>query len=513
MNKKSLILLILFMGICLICPIILISDNRTAYFCTVETDECDMVAVRIHKGLIDEVLRPYYCEGNDTYYYFLPASVSGDRIYGASRNVYVDGEKVDRLTGFEWKDNMEYMLAFGDDCIRACFMRSSDIPTLYISTDTGHMHLVNMDRSYEEKGTLTVMDETGRLSYRGGITLNARGNYTFEGFDKKAYHMTLDDKASLLGMAEDRDWLLLANSCDYSYMGNKLALDMWEGAIADSGAFSPDAEYADVYCNGEYWGLYLLTEKIKVGKNRVDIHNGYLLERDYRVLDEDVPACFVTRDYGTPVRLRSPKDASDDEIENICERVSEMEQAIMADDGYSETGGYYLEYIDLDSWVKFYALKELAYDSDMDQTSMFFYKDNDSIDDRFYMGPVWDFDQAFGGVEEFYSPEVLYVRPGSWLAALYDKSEFREALCRCWDDYYAGYLRDVAPFRIDEWQTLIRDSADMDCMRWSRINGYTLSYKWPAPDGTFVYDYSFDREVDALRSWIGRRTDYLDTIW
>ena len=98
--------------------------------------------------------------------------------------------------------------------------------------------------------------------------IHGRGNSSFSTFLKKPYNIELNKAAGILGMNRDKDWCLLANAWDYSYMNNKLALDMAAGAGFE---YVPDAEYADIYFNGNYYGIYLVAEKAEVSAEKISI--------------------------------------------------------------------------------------------------------------------------------------------------------------------------------------------------------------------------------------------------
>ena len=553
MNKKLIVLITLFVGICTLASFSISIGSRNVQFCSLYEDT---VSISIRFNSYEEIINPYYCKREDVYYYFLPSVLCGKEIYNDLYGIelYMDDRKVSEYGKFEWTDGETYNMRYADTEIKVIFAASSDIPALFISTDTGSMDQLNADKLYSECGNISVIEADGSISYHGGVSLRGRGNSTYR-FDKKPFNMKLDDAAGILGMDIDRDWCLLANSWDYSYMNNKLAFDMASKAGFD---YVPDAEYADVYFNGDYWGIYLVTEKVEVDENRIDITDlkeenervnpgldlseaetfdsgskrgvflanisdditgGYLLERDYRLRPSYAArvmttSYFETADYGTSINIKSPEYASEEEVEYISNLTNEMEQAIMSPTGYSQCGKYYLDYIDLDSWVKWYMVAEIAYDLDKDGTNTYFYKDIDTVDTKFHMGPVWDYDCRFGGTDSYSRADILTKLngTGNWCYNLYEKPEFYEKICEEWNSFFKGYLTEEAQENIDLWQTLIRKSVSMDNIRWYRGGG---PIKWPGADNSdqFTDIYSFDEQVDHLRNWIRERCDFLDIYW
>ncbi len=517
-------------------------------------------AIRIRINSHEEVINPYYCPQDYTYHYFLPGSFCGQTIYNDTYdgNLSIDGKKIGRRDKFEWKEGVTYHVNNNgaEDIVR--ISAGSGIPVIFISSGAEKMGEFD-GKEYSQVEKAEIIESDGRITYSGGMSIKCRGNSTYD-FDKKAFNIKLDYKAGIFGMPEDRNWVLLANAWDYSYMNNKLAFDM---ASTSGLRFTPRCEYSDVYVDGNYWGLYLVTEKTEVETNRIeitdldkknqranpqtviseaetfdqgdkrgvlldndpgDITGGYLLERDYRFDKEYgssrkmTTSYFETKGMHTPIGIKSPEFASKKEVDYICDLISEMEQAITSPDGYSDSGKYYLDYIDLDSWVKWYMIAEIAYDSDKDVTNTLIYKDADKKDPLIYMGPVWDYDNRFGGSVNSPSPLVLsklehdgWLADAGWCRYLYDKNEFHDAVLREWKGFFRNYLQNDAMDNIDKWQDKISKSVRCDNIRWYRGEGYNK--KWPTEDGEFSDKYSFEEEVSYLKGWIDMRREYLDCYW
>ena len=128
------------------------------------------------------------------------------------------------------------------------------------------------------------------------------------------------------------------------------------------------------------------------------------------------------------------------------------------------------------------------------------------------MGPVWDYDNRFGGEEDFASPEVLSgLSPDGWLVRLLEKPEFQDAVVREWNAFFRDYLQKEAPEKIRRWQEEIRQSVRMDNVRWFRGPGYPV--KWPSAGEIFTDEYDFDSQVDYLQSWLEARCAFLDRRW
>lgn len=556
MNKKTVLLGILVAIACVLAVFGMIMLNKNVRLIL---DEHDSIAISIQLGAYEETVSPYYNEEDDTFYFFLPHTISNSSIYNyTNRIIFIDNRYIKKHGDLKCSYEKKCLLDDGESKKYIVFMSSSDIATIFIKTSSGTTEFIDNDKSDVETGTIEVIESDGTVSYSGGLTIKARGNSTFRSFAKKPYNIKLENETCILGMNLERDFCLLANSWDYSFMNNKLAFDMAQKA---GFRFVPKAEYADVWIDGKYRGLYLVAEKNKVGKNRVDITNleyensktnygmdfttaesfddgnkrgiyldsipdditgGYIIERDYRLSPTYerrviTPSYFETENYGTCFNVISPKYASKEEVDYISSLTSEMEQAIVSPNGYSKTGKYYLDYIDLESWVKWYMIAEIAYDLDKDQTNTYFYKDLDSIDSKMYMGPVWDYDCRFGGTSSYSYPNVLTKLSngdwGGWDQYLYEKPEFLSEICKEWKLFFDGYLKDDAQENISVWSDLIRKSVQMDNVLWNRSEGYPV--QWPGSDDSenFISIYIFDDQVAHLSSWIEERRAFLDGFW
>ena len=559
MNKKTVTLLILLAVMILAAVCFIKIDERNAVL-TVESDGTPAILIR--RDAYEVTARACRAEADDVWVFVLPAGMDDRVIYNdmLSSLVTVDGRELQRFASFEWEEGRTYSLSFETDGerreLRVRFETTSDIPSVFITTRNNDMEFVNNAKANIESGKILVIEPDGSASYSGRLTFHGRGNSSFFLFDKKPFNVKLEKAGSLLGMKKDKDWVFLANAWDYSYMNNKLAFDIAEKA---GFRYVPQAEYADVWFNGEYWGLYLIAEKVEVDEERIDVTDlklknqrmnpgvdltlaepfdtgarrgvklesipenitgGYLIERDYR-LQPDYPHRIMTPSYfetdaGTGFNIKSPEYADEREVEYIANLTNELEQAILSEDGTSPTGKSWLDYIDLTSWIRSYMVAEIAYDTDKDVTNAYYYKDTDAIDSKIYMGPVWDYDNRFGGHENDEDPEVLTkLAEEGWSQRLYDRKEFLEAVHAEWQRFFGNYLKNEALPMIDQWQKQIEKSVSLDLIRWPRGEGYPV--QWPTDtqdqDIRFTQTYDFDAEVNHLKTWLKTRTTFLDRIW
>lgn len=320
--------------------------------------------------------------------------------------------------------------------------QSQKIGSMYINTKSGSMDSIHADKEYKEKGSILVVQPNGTVDYNDALDhIKGRGNTTWTNINKKPYNIKLNKKASLLGMDTSKKWCLLANGQDHSMLRNKIAFDLADEIGLD---LSPDSEYVDLYLNGEYSGVYQVSEKVEEGKNNLvkindlndqmeklndnelssysqhdggtkkgskkyfdipnnpdDITGGYLMEWEVRSKYQEEPSGFVTK-KGQYVVVKGPEYASKAQIEYISSFVQDMENAIYSSSGYNAKGKHYSEYLDETSAALMYLLQEYSVNIDAGITSCFFYKDSDTKGDgKIHASPAWDFDVAFGNLEQY----------------------------------------------------------------------------------------------------------------
>lgn len=533
--KKNIPLFILFVCISIVTVVAISSSEKKTRFVVCENGKWG-----IEINLVDgyDVIYPYYDKEEGKYYCFLPSLVQDNVIYGGNEIVIIDGKQLQNRGKFVWKENESYSILIQNNEYLVSFQKSENLPSVFIDVESGSMEYLCSDKENTENGKAKILDANGLCSYEGNLTISGRGNSTWL-FKKKPFNIKLEKATKLFGMSNSKKWCLMANAWDYSYMNNSLAYDMSDYVGLK---YTPQVAYVDVYFNGEYWGLYLLSEAIEVNSDRIDIidlekenikanggvdldlaetfdrgdargvvldsnpidiSGGYVLERDYRTSElfengRVFPTSWFETTNGTPIGVKSPKHATEAEITYIMELTEHMEEAILSDDGFSSEGKYYTEYIDLESWVKWYLVGEISYDMDKGATNTNFYKYNSDISDKFFMGPAWDYDCRWGGTVEYTTPEALgklgYYFGAAWFKALYSKEEFYNEICRYWP-VYKKYLLEEAPTKMDNWKELIRPSVSMDIIRWNNR------------------DYDLDEEVDFLKVWIQRRIRFLSSCW
>lgn len=233
------------------------------------------------------------------------------------------------------------------------------------------------------------------------IELKGRGNSTFRP-DKMPFQIKFTKKTDLFGMGKAKKWILLANYYDSTEIRNAVAFYL-ERLLGET--YALNGKYVELYFNGENHGLYYLTPKIEIAKNRVDLRDSLGVIAEFDTYHNANKLCFKTETGGCLTISDSvSKDNQDRAMEGL---IKTYDAAVMA----AKSGDYpkVSKLIDIESFAIYYLLSEFTVDPDAYATSFYLYKDGDN--DELHAGPGWDYDYAFGNrrwraaiEEDFFSP-------------------------------------------------------------------------------------------------------------
>ncbi|MDR2823837.1 MAG: CotH kinase family protein [Prevotellaceae bacterium] len=400
----------------------------------------------------------------------------------------------------------------------------TNLPTIAIHTVDNQ--IIDSKDNYV-KGIVSVID--GDYFYTDSLDIRGRGNASW-GFPKKPYRMKLFNKVKLLGNpAKEKNWTLINNFGDKTLMRNLIAFDIsrrYEMPYTSVGTS------VDVVLNGEYVGTYQLCDQMEVADDRIEtdklkpedtalpkLSGGYLIEVDgYAYENPPEPVKFRSPLKNVPVTIKYPKD---DEIvqvqwDYIENHFNAMESAILANNYTDEANGY-RRYIDVATFVRHFLIGELSGNTDT-YWSVYMVKKRD--DDKFYFGPVWDFDIAFENDSRTYpineKPDWIYRHNGS------SAGDFKDLVTRMLSDpYMLNEIKDTwAQYRnsgiisadvlcavIDSYVAELNASQQLNFTRWNIMNEYT-HMMWARGDYAnnvlIVKNYIRDRIT-----WIDNKLQYI----
>ena len=338
-----------------------------------------------------------------------------------------------------------------------------------------------------------IYGKTGPISDVYDIWIRGRGNTSFRCMPKFSLKVEFPQKISLMGLPENKDWALISNYADRTFLRNYMTYRLGEWLGMD---FSPKCEFVEVFLNRQYLGLYMLTENIKVSKNRVNIPkdgSAYLLEVDHnKVMDHVV---FYTNS-NLPVRVHYPKEVSTESVDRVRNHLIEWEEYLKKGE-FSDIE----EWIDLNDYLAYYWIQELSRNVDGDFKSSIFF--TWSYDNPIKMGPLWDFDLSYG-VHTLYdadNPKGWYIRKSRWNVPLFANEHFRKKAKEFWIRHHE--VIESLQDSILSKSKYLEPYTKNDFKRWP-ILGNTESWTFREP-----YD-NYAEAVDSLVSWLKQRMDWID---
>lgn len=369
---------------------------------------------------------------------------------------------------------------------------SGTLPVLYINTEGSRA----IDNKEEYLHAEWWLDNLGLDSYESigskqkplGMLIKGRGNYTWTQYDKKPYRIKLDTKERLMGMKKNRHFILLAHADQdrNDFMTNTVGFELSRRIGL---AYTPAQEPVEVVLNGQYIGLYFLTEKIRVGKNRVNIEEqangetdpeaitgGWLLEFDNHAETNQ----FIFKEgngewFG--VKYLSPDSLSPQQYDYLYNFILNLDSIIYNSE---KTSTEWEKYIDMDTLACFYIVNEIMDNIEAFKNSLFVHKQR-GADSKLLFGPVWDFGCSFLRAQNpatyflYQNVDDIYI--SHWIEELLKYPRFQQCVIDHWNRFYPSGLDGLEEF-INQYVEKIERAAEADAKRWpAAYQGKMLRYR------------------------------------
>ena len=407
------------------------------------------------------------------------------------------------------------------------FTLGSSVRSFTVTTWQGSAQLKPVFMEIDEsQGTIAAMNndpnhntECHGLIYIDGEEfvldkMKGRGNYAWsQSKDKRAYNVNLGKKAAILGMdvEKTKKYSFLANVCDHSLLRDKVGYDLGYAL-----GIAPDSASCDVWMNGVYQGVYLVTPKT----DSYISDDGYLLEND----NNREPAISAGGDPSFTLIGLKGSNGSDSDSSNGDNRITVKKigdnllldengepdesvaklnavtqvikawtqdtwDAIRSPDGYNSKGIYYADYIDLTSFAKMYLVLEYCKDYDVCAGSKYFQRFGTAEGDKFYAMPVWDLDTSLGATQEngglrlnadismttgygFFIRNIYDYRTSIY-KALGQHEDFMDEVLEVYQANKAAF--DAIPGKVDAFSAEIVDSAMMNFNKVDPVDNYNVA--------------------------------------
>ena len=409
----------------------------------------------------------------------------------------------------------------------AIFAQTYDLPIIFVDTkyhqclDNRIIEKIPATIRVLDGKTNNVADSSKATPYEIGIKVRGRSS---SGFPKLNYTIEFHDSTdkdinvSLLGLPPSDDWILHGPYVDKSMVRNSFG--HW--LFRQTGRYSPRTKHFDLYINGVYRGVYVLIERIKRDKYRVNVSKlkktdiegdnltgGYILAIDlkydsYSKLSKKESE-FVTSD-GVKVILRYPKKdkMAKEQEEYIQNYLNELE-ALFKD---GKNGSGYENYVDVASAVDYILHEELTQNIETYVVNFFMYKPKDKTDDqgnktvgKITLGPPWDFYLAFKNwltpessnddkngtdstissqyqydniwiIEKLYTSFTSFLgwHQANWVFEMWKDSIFQIEVSKRWAELRSGvwHTKTIDAY-LDSMKTYLTNAADRNFKRWPNL--------------------------------------------
>ena len=382
--------------------------------------------------------------------------------------------------------------------------RLTNLPTVSIHTEN---NVEPYDKVHDINALITIISDTKLRTDSGVVRLRGNGSLTFP---KKPYRIKYNKKHKVLNSpAKAKKWTLINNYSDKTLMRNLLAFEL--SRCMDM-PYTPYGQSVDVLLNGEYKGNFQLCDHIDVKKNRVElvdtlveeredsITTAFLMEVAYYAKYED---CWFQSKMGTPITIHYPDD---DEITSL--------QKSYIEDCFNAVESDWKGTLDLNTFLRHFLVGELSGNTDTYwSTYMYKHRENDTI----FFGPVWDFDLAFENDLRTYpingKTDYLYRSGGSVTGKMktfadniiVHSAEGKAKLQEIWGKVREGRINEQHIFDfINQQEENLQESQRLNFMRWPVMN--ELVQKNPVVWGSYA------AEVQNVRRFISERLLWMDRI-
>ncbi|MBD5284324.1 MAG: hypothetical protein HDS31_06965 [Bacteroides sp.] len=349
----------------------------------------------------------------------------------------------------------------------------------------------------EEYGAEDIGSEEEPLA----LEIKARGNYTRTGFSKKPFKLKLGSKEKMLGLSKSKHFALLAHADDtFGYLRSFTGFSLGKRIGLP---WTPSQQPVEVYINGDYRGLYFLTESIRIEKDRVNIvelddleenpeyiTGGYLVELDNY---EEENQIRMDERFCTPreahirnellITWDTPEEYSDLQKRFVRDHFTAMNDAV------GDNSDLLWSYLDLDDAARYYIVEEIMSHTESYHGSTYLFRDR-GANQKWHFSPLWDFGNAFNGYTNqfFYNCDPY---GNTWIDSMRENGTFNTKVNATWLWFMNNGFKGIED-EMREYTDHISEAAKRDRTRWA--NAPTPNH-WQA---TPVVDNS---NISEKRDW------------
>jgi subtilisin-like proprotein convertase family protein len=433
---------------------------------------------------------------------------------------------------------LNWSITFGNNPPPAFLVTSSNLPIIKINTyaipiSDDPKIIANMQIIDNGPGIRNYVSDPATM-YNGNIGIELRGSSS-QGFPKKSFGLETWDAlgndldTSLFGMPSESDWILNASYTDKSFMRNVLSYDLSQ----KMGHYSSRFQYCELFLNGQYQGIYIFLEKIKRDNGRVniakmtpadttgdDLTGGYILKVDKTTGSSGGGWNSLYNPTTSTIKPLIQVEYPD--INDILpvqaayiKAVHDSFEIALNGPNFTNPATGYRRFIDVASWIDYFIVCELSKNVDAYRISTYYHKDKNSNGGLMKMGPVWDYDIAWGNADynggdvtsgyayQFNSPSAGQQVPFWWNRLIQDPYFKNNLRCR-WNNLRTNLLSTANLYNwIDSIGVILDESQARNFVQWPILGVYV----WPNP---LPLPTTYSGVKQELKNWIVTRAAWLD---
>ena len=307
-------------------------------------------------------------------------------------------------------------------------------------------------------------------------------------------------------MGGESDWVLNGAYIDRAFFRNALCFDSFQAFAPGSiDRYAAESHHCEMTLDGEWVGIYLLSERIKRDPARIDLALDDSGETFIVKLDDEDGVWPNGAGTGTWQMVYPHADRIDASAQSVVRSwLRGWEEAVLGRDPADPDTGIFA-YLDLDSAVDLVLLEEFARNTDGYYLSLYLWR---GPGQKMRFAP-WDMDLTFSqpSYNDNENPQGWIAYRPDMIASMGNVPEFKARLVERWWELRAGVLsQESIDARIDGYVETMGETA------------YENFEVWPIDEITFGWDgqnylysiESYDAELARVRGWIPLRLAWID---
>ena len=342
-----------------------------------------LISLKLNHVDFQEELVPFYDYKTETFCFFVPGSTKAKSLWIATdSNTAISFAEIPGVDNILITPEEPISVNINGATYNVAIYYTSAITSLFVDTDLRDLGYIHADSTNRDSGHVTSLTGNNKLEYDADFeSIKGRGNFSWSyDVSKKPYSLNLKENASLAELPAYKHYKLLALYFEGDKLHSKIAYDM--AKILGAPAYV-ESNWVNLYINGEYRGLYLLTPSISEATKYHQPNTEYIFEKELSERCQELDDYILT-DNEMPFLITSPDE--DQDYDYASSYLQHKEDAIYASN--------YSDEIDIDSFATQFLVDEISLNFDAFKTSSYYFKKVNS--DKLFAGPAWDYDGAFG---------------------------------------------------------------------------------------------------------------------